>query len=61
MLVYYVHMQHTVSVERFPEINMHGFSPMKLFTGILWRCLDQQCLLCNYSYVSVHGKTFVVH
>ena len=43
---------HTVNVERFTGLNIHSFSPMKFFAGILLWCLGQlHLLLFNYSKV----------
>ena len=36
-------------MEGFTGLNIHSFSPMKFFTGILLRCLGQQCLIAKYS------------
>ena len=38
----------TVNMERFAELIICGFNPMKLFAEILLQCLGQQCLLFNY-------------
>ena len=40
----------TINGEKFTGLNIHSFSPMKLFTEILSQCLGQQCLVFNYSY-----------
>ena len=33
------HKHNTVNVERFAGLNIRGYSPMKVFVGILSRCL----------------------
>ena len=40
---------HTINVEIFAVLNICGFSPMKVFAGMLSWCLDEQYLLFNYS------------
>ena len=45
---------HTVDMERFAGLNVHGFNPIEVFTEIFLRYHDYKCLFCS------HRKTFVV-
>ena len=49
------YMIYTVNVERFAGLNICGFSPLKIFVGILSQCLSQQCLLFKYSWENFSG------
>ena len=40
---------YTVNVERFAQLNIHGFCPIKFFTETLSRCIGHQCLLFTYN------------
>ena len=49
-------------MERFAGLNIHGFSPIKVFTEILLCCVGQKCSLfsvikerCLYSQENFHG------
>ena len=59
-----LHDIYTVNVERFAGLNVHGFSPMKVFVAILLRCLGQQCVyyltIVKYSWEQVLLKTVKV-
>ena len=50
---------HTVDVERFAGLNVHGFNPTEVFTEILSYCLGQKCLLLKRG-AYIHRKTFAV-
>ena len=42
----------TVNGEKFAGLNIHSFSPMEFFVGILSWCLGQKCLLFNITKYS---------
>ena len=50
---------HTVDVERFAGLNVHGFNPTEIITEVLSRCLGQKCLLLK-RVAYIHRKTFMV-
>ena len=58
------YMIYTVNMERFAGLNIHGFSPMKVFAAILLWCLGQQCVyyltIVKYSWEQVLLKTVKV-
>ena len=52
----------TVHGERFPGLNIHGFSAIEVFTDILSHCLGHKCSLFStvkerrlYSQKNFHG------
>ena len=49
------YMLRTVNGGRFAGLNIHGFSTMKFFMGILLLCFGQWCLLFMYSQENFHG------
>ena len=53
------YMIYTVNMERFPGLNICGFSSMKVFVGILSQCLSQQCVyyltIAKYSWENFSG------
>ena len=54
----YRQVLHTVNVERFAGLNIHGFSPMKF----LWKYFHGALATSVYclSIAKIHGKTFAV-
>ena len=48
-LTIWLRIYDTINVEIFAVLNVCGFSPMKVFAGMLSWCLGEQYLLFNYS------------
>ena len=51
---------HTVDRERFAELNIHGFTTIKVFAEIYSRFLGHKYSLLSKRGTYIHGKTFAV-